>query len=105
MLDLAGFRQSTGGAVAQPASATHMILFLVSGGVGIMILLAMFFASRFHVSKKTFNILAGELSRLQDGGSMAEVEPNTKAVCEQLTGVDYDSIEFWKKNDHKADSE
>lgn len=105
LLDLAGFRQSTGGAVAQPASATHMILFLVFGGVGIMILLAMFFASRFHVSKKTFNILAGELSRLQDGGSMAEVEPNTKAVCEQLTGVDYDSIEFWKKNDHKADSE
>lgn len=101
LLDVAGFRQSTSGAVSQPASATNMILFIVSGGVGIMILIAMFFASRFHLSKKTFNVLAAELTRLQKGGSMKDVKPDTKRVCEQLTGVPYDSIEFWRRNDQQ----
>ncbi|WP_342357958.1 MFS transporter [Lentilactobacillus diolivorans] len=102
LLDWSGFRQSTSGAIAQPQSALHMITFIVSGGVGIMILLAMFFASRFHLSKKTFKVLAAELVRLQHGGSMKDVDPHTKDVCEDLTGVKYDSIEFWKKNDKKA---
>lgn len=102
LLDVSGFRQSTSGAVSQPASATNMILFIVSGGVGIMILIAMFFASRFHLSKKTFNVLAAELTRLQKGGSMKDVKPDTKRVCEQLTGVPYDSIEFWRRNDQKT---
>lgn len=103
LLDFAGFRQSTSGAVSQPASATHMIMFIVSGGVGIMILLAMFFASRFHLSKKTFTVLSDELTRLQNGGDMADVKPETKRVCEQLTGVPYDSITFWKKNHQSAE--
>ena len=62
----------------------------------------MFFASRFHLSKKTFNVLAAELTRLQKGGSMKDVKPDTKRVCEQLTGVPYDSIEFWRRNDQKT---
>ncbi|MFD1124187.1 MFS transporter [Lentilactobacillus raoultii] len=99
LLDFAHFRQSASGAVTQPQSAINMITFIVSGGVGIMILLAMFFASRFHLSKKTFKVLATELVRLQKGGSMKDVDPHTKAVCEDLTGVKYDSIDFWKKND------
>ena len=99
LLDFAHFRQSTSGAVTQPQSAINMITFIVSGGVGIMIILAMFFVSRFHLSKKTFKILAAELVRLQKGGSMKDVDPHTKAVCEDLTGVKYDSIEFWKRND------
>jgi len=103
LLDFAGFRQSTSGAVSQPASATHMIMFIVSGGVGIMILLAMFFASHFHLSKKTFTVLSDELKRLQNGGDMADVKPETKRICEQLTGVPYDSITFWKKNHQSAE--
>ncbi|WP_416353702.1 MFS transporter [Agrilactobacillus fermenti] len=99
LLDFGGFRESTNGAVTQPASAIHMITFVVSGGVGIMILLALFFASRFKLSKKTFNVLAAELKRLQDGGSTADVDPHTKKVCEDLTGVPYDSITAWEKND------
>jgi oligogalacturonide transporter len=99
LLDFAHFRQSASGAVSQPQSATNMIIFIVSGGVGFMILLAMFFAARFHLSKKTFKVLAQELGRLQKGGSMKDVDPHTKAVCEDLTGVKYDSIDFWKKND------
>lgn len=97
LLDFGGFRQLTSGAVTQPASATNMILFIVSGGVGFMILLALFFASRFHLSKKIFKVLATELVRLQKGGSMDSVDPETKKVCEDLTGVDYDSITVWKK--------
>jgi oligogalacturonide transporter len=99
MLSFSGFRQSSSGTITQPASAIHMIIFLVSGGVGIMILLALFFASRFHLSKKTYNILSTELTRLQNGGSMDDVTPETKAVCEDLTGIPYDSITVWKKND------
>lgn len=105
LLDFAHFRESTGGAVAQPNSALHMITFIVSGGVGIMIVLALLFASRFKLSKKTFGVLADELDRLQKGGRMKDVDPKTKKVCEDLTGVDYDSIEFWKKNDNETVSE
>ncbi|WEV36951.1 MFS transporter [Lactobacillus sp. ESL0677] len=99
LLDFAHFRQSTSGAVTQPASAVHMIIFIVSGGVGIMMLIAIYFALHFHLSKKTFGILADELTRLQHGGKMSDVKPETKKVCETLTGVKYDSITFWKKND------
>ena len=99
LLDFAHFRQSASGAVTQPQSAINMIVLIVSGGVGFMIILAMIFASRFHLSKKTFKVLASELVRLQKGGSMKDVDPHTKAVCEDLTGVKYDSIDFWKKND------
>jgi oligogalacturonide transporter len=103
LLDFANFRESASGAVVQPQSAINMIIFIVSGGVGIMILLAIFFVSRFHLSKKTFTVLSAELVRLQKGGSMKDVDPQTKAVCEDLTGVKYDSIEFWKKNDDPQD--
>lgn len=41
----------------------------------------------------------GQLVRLQKGGSMSDVDPHPKAVCEDLTGVKYDSIEVWKKDD------
>ncbi|MCT3400686.1 MFS transporter [Lentilactobacillus hilgardii] len=99
LLDFGGFRQSTSGAVAQPASATNMILFIVSGGVGFMILLALIFARRFKLSKKTFRVLATELTRLQKGGSMKDADDHTKQVCEDLTGVPYDSLTVWKKND------
>ncbi|WP_457951564.1 MFS transporter [Lactiplantibacillus pentosus] len=99
LLDWAGFRQSTGGAVAQPQSALNMITLIITVGVGGMILLAMFFASRFHLSKKTFKIFATELTRLQEGGSMKDVDPKTKSICEDLTGVKYDSITYWRKND------
>lgn len=76
-----------------------MITLIMSVGVGGMILLAMFFASRFHLSKKNFKVLSTELVRLQKGGSMKDVDLHTKAVCEDLTGVKYDSITYWKKND------
>ena len=99
LLDFAGFKQSAAGAIAQPHSAILMITLIMSVGVGGFILLAMFFASRFHLSKKSFKVLSTELVRLQKGGSMKDVDPHTKAVCEDLTGVKYDSITYWKKND------
>ena len=99
LLDFAYFRESASGAVLQPQSAINMIIFIVSGGVGLMIVLAMLFVGRFHLSKKTFMVLSAELVRLQKGGSMSDVDPHTKAVCEDLTGVKYDSIEVWKKDD------
>lgn len=101
LLDFAHFKQSAGGAVAQPDSAIHMIIFIVSGGVGIMMLLAIYFACHFHLSKKTMGVLTEELNRLQNGGKMSDANPETKKTCELLTGVDYDSIDFWKKNDGK----
>lgn len=97
LLDFAHFRESASGAVVQPQSAINMIVFIVSGGVGIMIITAMLFVSRFHLSKKTFTVLSTELVRLQKGGSMKDVNPHTKAVCEDLTGVKYDSITVWNK--------
>ncbi|MBB1079922.1 MFS transporter [Limosilactobacillus sp. STM2_1] len=99
LLDFAGFKKSATGALAQPHSAILMITLIMSVGVGGFILLAMFFASRFHLSKKSFKVLSTELVRLQKGGSMKDVDPHTKAVCEDLTGVKYDSITYWKKND------
>ena len=99
LLDFAGFKKSATGSLTQPHSAIIMITLIMSVGVGGMILLAMFFASRFHLSKSTFKVLSTELVHLQKGGSMNDVDPHTKAICEDLTGVNYDSITFWRKND------
>lgn len=98
LLDFSGFKKSATGAIAQPHSAIIMITLIMSVGVGGMIILAMYFASRFHLSKKTFKVFSAELVRLQHGGSMKDVDPHTKAICEDLTGVKYDSITYWKRN-------
>lgn len=99
MLDWAGLVKSTAGSVQQPQSAQNMIVGLMVLGVGGLILVALLFASRFHLNRKTIKVLDDELTRLQKGGYIEDVDPNTRKVCEDLTGVSFDEITVW--NSHK----
>lgn len=97
MLDWSGLITSTKGIVHQPQSAQNMILALVWIGAGVLVFLALLFASRFHVNRKTIKVVNDEIMRLRAGGKMGDVDPQVKATCEDLTGIKYDSITVWKE--------
>lgn len=97
LLDASGFIKSTGGTVNEPASAKMMIVGIISIGVGGLILIALISAATFKLDKNTFKIISDELKRLKAGGKMSAVDPETKRVCNMLTGIDYDSIDVWKR--------
>jgi oligogalacturonide transporter len=40
-------------------------------------------------------LLVKEIARLRDGGSKNDVDPQTKKLCETLTGHPYETL--WKK--------
>ena len=50
------------------------------------------FSTRFKINPKNFEILKNEINRLENGGSKEDVNPNTKAVCEILTGQKYSKL-------------
>jgi oligogalacturonide transporter len=97
LLDWSGFVKSASGTVKQPESAQFMIVFTLSGVVGLLIIIALISALTFKLDKKTFQVPKNELKRLQGNGKMADATPETKRVCTTLAGVDYDSITVWKE--------
>ena len=49
-------------------------------------------ALRFKVTPKTHAIILAEIERLDAGGKKDEVTPETKRVCELLTGMPYEKL-------------
>ncbi|MDZ7794865.1 MAG: MFS transporter [Spirochaetia bacterium] len=47
---------------------------------------------KFKITPETHKILTDEIARLKAGGSKADVSPETKAVCEELTGSKYEKL-------------
>lgn len=78
LLDASGFIQSKSGAVAQPASAKMMVVAIISLGIGLLILVALFGAMKFKVNRETSKIVDDELKRLQNGGSLSDATPLAK---------------------------
>ncbi|KFI52842.1 Na-galactoside symporter [Bifidobacterium callitrichos DSM 23973] len=74
----------------QPVAAQNGIAFVCIGWVIIGLLIAWGIALTFKLDKKTDGILLAEIERLKNGGKKADVDPNTKKVVEQLTGVKYE---------------
>ena len=58
----------------------------------VFICIGLFFSTRFKINPKNFEILKNEINRLENGGSKEDVNPNTKAVCEILTGQKYSKL-------------
>jgi oligogalacturonide transporter len=61
----------------------------------VFIIIGFFISFKFKVTPKTHKILTDEIARLKAGGSKADVTSETKAVCEELTGIKYE--ELYKK--------
>ena len=49
-------------------------------------------ALHFKVTPETHAIILAEIERLEHGGRKADVSPDTKRICELLTGMPYEKI-------------
>ncbi len=58
----------------------------------VLILLGIFFASRFSISPETHEILMKEIARMKSGGRREDVDTHTRRVCEELTGRPYEEL-------------
>lgn len=67
-----------------------MLIFFI--GPVILVGWALIIAMKFKLNRQTHDILKAELERLRDGGSKADVKPETKKVVEELTGEPYSDI-------------
>jgi oligogalacturonide transporter len=61
------------------------------GVPAVLILLGIWSATRFRINPRTHATLEAELIRLRAGGDPKEVLPETKRICELLTGRDYET--------------
>ncbi|MCO7124723.1 MFS transporter [Sporolactobacillus shoreicorticis] len=97
---LTGIALQAGGFVetakTQTQHATNTMVWFLVVSVGILLLLALICTLFFHVSKENHEILEGEVARLKNGGLMADVDPKTRAVVENLTGFHYHQL--WGNN-------
>ncbi|MDE5014424.1 sugar:cation symporter, partial [Francisella tularensis subsp. holarctica] len=55
----------------------------------ILILIGIYISTRFKITPKNFEIIKYEISRLEKGGSKAEVNQEVNIVCEDLTATKY----------------
>lgn len=83
-------------ASVQPTGTVHALIYmytLVPIGFLLIGTIVSFF---FKMNNKNHTILLDEISRLRNGGSMADVNPDTKKVVENLTGFKYENC--WGHN-------
>ena len=91
-LSASGFIQSAGNSasVEQPATVPVFICAYMLIGVAGFFVLACFLGKRINIDKAQCDVLCGEVKRVREGGSMDEVEPEVKALCEELSGFKYE---------------
>ena len=58
----------------------------------IMAIAGVLFALLYKLSPTNHKIVVQEINRLEEGGRKQDVDPQTKAVCEQLTGLPYEKL-------------
>lgn len=81
-----------GQTVEQPITVPIAISLTLLIGCVCMFILSGIFASRFDLDKESTDIVTTEVARVKAGGLMADVDPKTKAVCEDLTGLPYEKL-------------
>lgn len=89
LLDMGGYVK---GSVAQSQGSQNMIAFILIGGTGILLLLALYEAQSFHLNKETHRIVTNELEKLRNGESKDEANEETIKVVEDLTGYKWNQI-------------
>jgi oligogalacturonide transporter len=52
----------------------------------------LFFALRFKITPTRHRVMMAEIERLRGGGSKDDVSPDTRRVCERLTGLSYEKL-------------
>lgn len=61
----------------------------------IFIAIGILIAFMFKITPSSHAVLVAEINRLKEGGSKADVTPETRRICEELTGIKYE--ELYKK--------
>lgn len=64
-------------------------LFIGTGG---LLVISLVLAFGFKLNKQTHAVLIAEIERLKAGGSKVDVTPETRSVCENLTGYEYEKL-------------
>jgi oligogalacturonide transporter len=75
--------------VAQSAHTLTWMKILFFLAPGVLILLGLFFGSRFRITPATHAVLKSELERLRSGGSRKDASPEAREICELLSGIEY----------------
>lgn len=100
LLEATGFVKNS---QVQPAATVDMLLIMYTIVPILIISFGLFTTFKFHLTQKTHRIIREEVSRLREGGTMADVDAETKAVVEDLTGHSYEQC--WGHNDFVAEVE
>ena len=58
----------------------------------ILALAGVFISTRFPITPSNHAVLRREIDRLRGGGSLADVDPETKRICEKLSGHPYETL-------------
>ena len=100
VLSAIGYNSSTMKTFADMAAYPHVqtgiaVTFFV--GTALLIALALFMSRKVYLNRDTHAILEAEISRLENGGSKADVTPEAREVCEELTGRKYELL--WPEKD------
>ncbi|WP_298046802.1 MFS transporter, partial [uncultured Bifidobacterium sp.] len=74
----------------QPTQAVNAIGNVVVWWIIIGLLIAWIISFTIKLHKKSDEVLLNEIDRLKNGGLKKDVDPNTKKVVEELTGVKYE---------------
>ena len=74
----------------QPTQAVNAIGNVVVWWIIIGLLIAWIISFTIKLDKKSDEVLLNEIDRLKNGGLKKDVDPNTKKVVEELTGVKYE---------------
>ena len=87
VLAATGFDSQRG---SQPTAARIGIGAMLLGWFAIAMIIGWIASQRMAISRETDAILLDEIARLRRGGGKADVDDKTRAVVEQLTGIDYE---------------
>ena len=75
---------------SQPATVPLYICGYMLIGCAGFFLLAAVLARGIKIDKEQCDILCDEIHRVKEGGKMADVKPEVKALCEELSGFKYE---------------
>ncbi len=93
VLAAAGFVE---GATEQPGSVITVLTYIFCFVPIAFCLLGIIFSRRVKLNDQNREVLAAEIDRLHNGGSMDDVSPETRKVVEELSGMPYEQC--WGHN-------
>jgi oligogalacturonide transporter len=76
----------------QSLTTVHGITGLFFLGNVLLLLVSTLIAFRFKLSKENHQIVKDEISRLKNGGQLADTDPQVKSVLFSLTGIEHENF-------------